>query len=986
MKNDLDDALNAWASDTKSETISRSIESDELLNYIMNRSIFINSYIKNLDNMNEQTEDLFDKAYSDSHFITGFGKIIGSKKIAHLGSLSELITDFAREIQVYSKYSMTYLLSLIHAKVSQVCLDLIKDKETKIDISDVVSECSIYLVDPLKEIAQKITENDSKILAASPEIVLVPEPKIVETAIIQTAKEYVSEEPEELNIAPEKIGLISDFCEEAWESLQTSENLLIELENDPDSIDAINALFRAVHTIKGGSRLIEIKKIEVLSHELETVLDQVRSRTRNLTTGLIDISLACIKRIYQIIDEVASRGPINTNVNDLIENLKSGSDTLEPEPESRTNQKDEVNETPSQVSKTPKESGQKTAASNVNITREEAIKVSADKLDSVLNSSSEVYITRIKLENNERLLAEGIGRLNETVSSFRRKMDTGEILNDNNTGAVVLDAKNPTELIEKNNESTVDQLESNFGFLVNYQNDLAIGVERISLLQKSIQKNIEELEVLSSRLQSGAMNFRMVPVANLFNRFPAQVRDIARQIEKKVDLRISGGETELDKILINQLSDPLLHIIRNSIDHGIENPEARSLLQKPELGQISLRAYYLGSNAIVEVEDDGKGINPDVIFDKAIEKGLLRGVKRDDISEKEIFDLIFEPGFSSAETVTELSGRGVGMDVVKTAINRIQGSIKVDSKINFGTKITLRLPLTLAIVGILLVAENGHEFAFPILNVDEIIHIDFEKDVKAMSETLVYNFRGELVPVNYLSDFLGFSKKTAANKDEFLLILNDGERKIGVVVDEVMGQQNVLLKQLGNLIEVAPFVIGCTILSNSKLVLILNVLELTQLRTLDQTSIMHDNRKQVDVLAEKRRSYKILIVDDSGIQRKRLGDFLGANGYTIAVAEDGYDALSQSQNQEISAFCVDIQMPLMDGYELIKRLRKMQQYQAKPVFVISGLHMDKERELKTLKNLSVNNFFEKPVDLEQLLAEIDSTLFGPSEEVEELSQ
>jgi two-component system chemotaxis sensor kinase CheA len=410
-----------------------------------------------------------------------------------------------------------------------------------------------------------------------------------------------------------------------------------------------------------------------------------------------------------------------------------------------------------------------------NVIREDSIKVSADKLDSVLNASSEVYITRIRLENDQKHLTDAINRMHEDIQGLGKELD--KRLTKSSSDAAKEKGSHARQ--RKVGEGELKYFEHN-GLtepLLGTQSDLLIGVERLSIQNKNIQKNIEDLEVLSSRLQSGAMNFRMVPISNLFNRFPAQVRDIARQIGKRVELRISGAETELDKILINQLADPLLHLIRNSIDHGIENPQTRTEMKKGEVGQIDLRAYYLGSNAIIEIEDDGKGIDANVILKKAIEKGLIADGQRTDILEKEIFDFIFEPGFSSAEKVTELSGRGVGMDVVKTSISRMQGSIKVQSKVNSGTVVTLRLPLTLAVVGILLVSENGYEFAFPILNVDEVIHINLTKDIKRINETLVYNFRSELVPVNYLSDFLDYPKNTNQTGDNFLLILNDGALK-----------------------------------------------------------------------------------------------------------------------------------------------------------------------------------------------------------------
>ena len=618
--------------------------------------------------------------------------------------------------------------------------------------------------------------------------------------------------------------------------------------------------------------------------------------------------------------------------------------------------------TPEQtIIKSPETNPQDTKTSAApSVVREESIKVSAEKLDTVLNTSSEVYINRIRLDNDQKMLSDVLEQINQDIGSLNKEF-TSEISNSENENKV-------SSLIPK------------------YQTDINMGLEKIAIHNANLQKNIEDLEVLSSRLQSGAMNFRMLPISNLFNRFPAQVRDIARQIGKKVELKIQGGETELDKILINQLADPLLHLIRNSIDHGIESDQQRAEINKPEIGQINLSAYYLGSNAIIEIEDDGKGIDSKIIAAKAVEKNLLSNERASELSEKEIFDLIFEPGFSSAEQVTELSGRGVGMDVVKTSINQMQGSIKVESKVNKGTKITLRLPLTLAVVGILLVSENNYEFAFPILNVEEIINVNLKTDIKSVNDTLVFNFRGELVPTRLLSDFLGYPKNPKYEENKFLLILNDGENKIGVIVDEVQGQQNVLLKQLGNLIETAPFVIGCTILSNSKLVLILNVLELTQYNPEQEKNSLSEEIQEIDTSEQRRSLQKVLVVDDSKMQRKRICEFLQIQGYNTDEAGDGFEALKIADKTNFNAFFVDIQMPLMDGYELIENLRKTSSYKNAPIFVISGGHVNKENILTRLEDLNVANFYEKPVDLEALIAELDSKLSINSEKLQNGSE
>ena len=955
MLQDLSNALETWDIDNKKEKLPGTAEEKHILAAIDNKIAVLRSYIEKIESGNQDLQEIFDLTYADCHFITGFGQIMGSQKTFHLGMLAELIADSARYFQTYSNYSMSYLLGLLIEKLAQVTKDLKKDRNTSLDITDVVSECAIYLTDPISEILKETAEkrearvSNSKAIQekAVEEKETAPPPTANTIAAPNKFVDLEQEEEEILNIPNDKVGLISDFCEEAWESLQASENLLIELENNPTSKELINELFRAVHTVKGGSRLIEVKKIEKLSHELETVLDNVRSDKIMLDARLIDISLECIKRIGIITDEVAHRGPIKTKINDLLHALISGDDAVDIGVKSNQNVE---KVTPEQTTiKSPETKPQDTKANAPpNVVREESIKVSAEKLDTVLNTSSEVYINRIRLDNDQKMLSDALEQINQDIGSLNKEF-TSEISN--------------------------SEYENNVSSLIpKYQTDINIGLEKIAIHNANLQKNIEDLEVLSSRLQSGAMNFRMLPISNLFNRFPAQVRDIARQIGKKVELKIQGGETELDKILINQLADPLLHLIRNSIDHGIEADQQRAAINKPEIGQINLSAYYLGSNAIIEIEDDGKGIDSKIIAAKAVEKNLLSNERASELSEKEIFDLIFEPGFSSAEQVTELSGRGVGMDVVKTSINQMQGSIKVESKVNQGTKITLRLPLTLAVVGILLVSENNYEFAFPILNVEEIINVNLKTDIKSINDTLVFNFRGELVPTRLLSDFLGYPKNPKYEENKFLLILNDGENKIGVIVDEVQGQQNVLLKQLGNLIETAPFVIGCTILSNSKLVLILNVLELTQYNPEQEKNSLSEEVHEIDTSEQKRSLQKVLVVDDSKMQRKRICEFLQIQGYNTDEAGDGFEALKTADKTNFDAFFVDIQMSLMDGYELIENLRKTSSYKNTPIFVISGGHVNKENILTRLEDLNVANFYEKPVDLEALIAELDSKL------------
>ena len=337
MLQDLSNALETWDIDNKNEKLPGLAEESHILSAIENKILTLKSYVEKIEAGNHDLQEIFDLTYTDCHFITGFGQIMGSQKTSHLGMLAELIADSARYFQTYSNYSMSYLLSLLIEKLGQVIKDLRKDKSTSLDITDVVSECAIYLKDPISEILKETAEKREARLSNSKAIQEktveakkpAPSPPVSAKSTSKKLEELEEEQDEVLDIPNDKVGLISDFCEEAWESLQASENLLIELENNPTSKELINELFRAVHTVKGGSRLIEIKKIETLSHELETVLDNVRSDKIVLDARLIDISLECIKRIGIITDEVAHRGPVKTKINDLMLALTSNDDTVE---------------------------------------------------------------------------------------------------------------------------------------------------------------------------------------------------------------------------------------------------------------------------------------------------------------------------------------------------------------------------------------------------------------------------------------------------------------------------------------------------------------------------------------------------------------------------------------------------------------------------------------------------------------------------------
>ena len=321
----------------------------------------------------------------------------------------------------------------------------------------------------------------------------------------------------------------------------------------------------------------------------------------------------------------------------------------------------------------------------------------------------------------------------------------------------------------------------------------------------------------------------MVPVSYAFDRFPTEVRAIARKLNKKVKLIITGADTELDKVLINQMIEPILHILRNAIDHGIEESKVRSSLGKNETGTIFLSAYYQGSEAIIEITDDGQGIDTDKILAKAFDNGYLTKDYKNELPKDEILNLIFEPGFSTSEKLSTISGRGVGMDAVRNAINQVQGSVSVETTPNVGSKFKIKLPLSLAVAGVLLVEENTHIFAFPILHIEEILTIE-KNNINQFAENFIFTHRGESLAVSSLSQILEFQPSEPISEFVQIVILSDDDKKKCIMVDSVLGKQDVMIKNLGDYIYQIPYIMGCTILSDSRLVLILNTWELVNHR------------------------------------------------------------------------------------------------------------------------------------------------------------
>jgi len=352
-----------------------------------------------------------------------------------------------------------------------------------------------------------------------------------------------------------------------------------------------------------------------------------------------------------------------------------------------------------------------------------------------------------------------------------------------------------------------------------------VRLEQIGMTHRltELTETLEQMDRVTTDLQSVVMKVRMVPVSQVFNRFPRMVRDLAKELDKDINLTIEGEDTELDRTVIDEIGDPLMHLLRNSLDHGVEHPDEREAKGKPRTGEVGLIARHEGNNVVIMVTDDGSGINADKIRNKAVEKGMVTRDEADALPDADAVRLIFLPGFSTAETITDVSGRGVGMDVVRSKIESLGGHVDVETKIDEGSVFKIKLPLTLAIIQAMLVKVQNEMYAIPLGSIDSTINIT-PNDIKTVQNKEVIVLRGQIIPIARLGEVLSVPKgEDSGEEDIFVVVVHVGDHKIGIVVDNLIGQQEIVIKTLGKLLSGLKMLAGATVLGDGHVAMILDV-------------------------------------------------------------------------------------------------------------------------------------------------------------------
>jgi len=652
---------------------------------------------------------------------------------------------------------------------------------------------------------------------------------------------------------------INIFVEESKEHLQSLNDVLLELEKNPSNLEYINEIFRVAHTLKGMSGTMGFTNMANLTHDMENVLQAIRNNEVEVSDEIIDLLFECFDALDTSVNHIIDHGSEGSTSNkDLIQKLNK---LLSKEKNNKNNysQRHTMELEHHLVEVLNKAAQEGLSAYKIDILLKETCMLKAARAFIVFNTLEtfgEIVYSNPPVEDIEdekfdltfsimlitsSIEAELLDSLNQISEIEKIEItlldDSIDIIEINdvepNTDKDFSefhkeDTKNEKETrsnvgkIGKTVRVDIDRLDN----LMNLVSELIIIKTRMDDLSgkatgENMTEAIEYLERITTSLHDAVMKVRMVPIERVFNRFPRLVRDLSKELGKEIDLQMSGEETEVDRTVIDEIGDPLIHLIRNSIDHGIELPKDRIKIGKPERGNLILKSYPDGNNVVIEVEDDGKGIDYKKIVRKALEKGLLTEKEAENLSIEESINLLFLPGFSTAEKVSDLSGRGVGLDVVKSKIESINGSVEVESVEDKGTKFIIRIPLTLAIIQALLIKLSDEIYAIPLSSVTEIVNIS-SSDIRDVQGQEIALYRGKTIPVLRLKALLEIPEDDV-DEDLVVVVVNKGEKQAGLIVDSLIGQQEIVIKSLGKYLAGIKYISGATILGNGNISLILDV-------------------------------------------------------------------------------------------------------------------------------------------------------------------
>ncbi len=682
------------------------------------------------------------------------------------------------------------------------------------------------------------------------------------------------------------------FLDESREHIQNLNTQIMDLEQNPESENTINEIFRAAHSLKGMAGTMGYKRMQTLTHDMENVFSEVRNGNIKVKANMIDILFQCLDALEEYVDNIQNTADEGTNdnaplikmLNDVLNEGKgaaaapaaaeapretpaaptAGSGALEEKWH-------EIKLDSSQLTvlKEALAQGKKVYGLTVKVQETCILKAARaflvfkaiEELGEIMVSCppvqdiedekfdfdfSLICITECSLDKllaavrnvSEIESAKGAAWDPNTVVTVEEEPEEPKKEETKTEKAAVAPVANAEAAPAKNTEKKavskpvvnrtvrvdiekLDSLMNLVSELIIAKNSLVSATSSIGNVGNEFNEQVEYLESVTTNLHESVMKVRMVPIESVVTKFPRMIRDLSKKLDKKMELYMSGEETELDRTVVDEIGDPLMHLLRNSADHGLESAEVRKERGKPEVGSIFLDAYQDGNNVVIEVRDDGNGIDTEEVKRKALEKGVVTREQADSMSEKEAIELLFHAGFSTSEKVSDVSGRGVGLDVVKSKIEALSGDVEVKSKLGEGSTWIIRLPLTLAIIQALMVTVGGEKYAISLGSIQTIEDIS-PADIKLVQTEEVIHLRGSVIPLIRLSEILDAPSTKSSDENLVVVIVKKGDKLAGLVVDELIGQQEIVIKSMGKYISKCKMISGATILGNGEVALILD--------------------------------------------------------------------------------------------------------------------------------------------------------------------
>ncbi|QOP45202.1 hybrid sensor histidine kinase/response regulator [Sulfurimonas paralvinellae] len=752
--------------------------------------------------------------------------------------------------------------------------------------------------------------------------------------------------------------ILQDFLVESFELVEKLDEDLVELESNPEDLELLNGIFRVAHTVKGASSFLNFDVLTHLTHHMEDVLNRARHGELTITPDVMDVILESIdlmKALLETIRDTSSDAGIDVSACVAkLDKITGGTGEVE---------------TPT-VTTPPEEAG---ATEEIEAEEEKAEESEEDEIDYENMSPEEVEaeIERLLAQRQEedRKKREAKIAAGESVPQMPDEEEAEEEKAPQEEPKESAPAPTPAPAVKKEApkeeakaaapakktpaavEQTIRVDVKRLDHLMNLIGELVLAKNRLIKINDDVEERYEGEEFLeelnqvvsivslvTTDLQIAVMKTRMLPIGKVFNKFPRMIRDLSRELNKKIELVISGEETELDKSIVEEIGDPLVHIIRNSCDHGIESPDERLAKGKPETGTIALKAYNEGNQIVIQIDDDGKGLDPEMLKNKSLEKGIITEKEADSMSDKEAYALIFKPGFSTAAAVTNVSGRGVGMDVVKTNIEKLNGIIDIDSEVGKGTSIKLKIPLTLAIIQALLVGVQEEHYAIPLASVLETVRIS-KDEIYTVEGKNVMRLRDDVLSLVHIGDIFEVERILDASEHAYVVVLGLGTSKLGLIVDTLVGQEEIVIKSLGDYLKGIEGIAGATIRGDGGVTLIVDVVALMNMaKDVKASAVSEGSEGSASNEKTKASDYTVMIVDDSKTDRTIMRKALEPMGVTLVEASDGQEALGilKSGDYNFDAMLIDIEMPRMDGYTLANEIKKYNRYKNLPLIAVTS--------------------------------------------------